>query len=78
MMLNTMMILELLGEQPGRYIQHCMGDYCMKEASGDAVTVREVGKDFRLSRQPSRWTILRPLRIWFATARNTPLHQPNP
>jgi hypothetical protein len=46
MMLNTTMILTLLGEQPGRYIQRCMGDYCMKEASGAAVTVRDEGKDF--------------------------------
>jgi hypothetical protein len=46
MMLSTTMILEFLVEKPGRYIQHYMGDYCMKDAIGAAVTVREEGKDF--------------------------------
>ena len=46
MMLNTTMILNLLRERPGRYIQHAMGHYSMKEANGDRVTVTENGKDF--------------------------------
>lgn len=46
MMLNTTTILELLGEQPGRYIQRYMDSYRMKEASGAAVTVTEEGKHF--------------------------------
>jgi len=46
MVLNTTMILELLGERLGRYIQRSVGDYSMKDASGAAVTVRENGQDF--------------------------------
>jgi hypothetical protein len=34
MMLNGTMILELLHQKPGRYIQHDMGHYRMKEAGG--------------------------------------------
>jgi hypothetical protein len=45
MNLTTTGILELLGEQAGRYIQHDMGDYRIKEASGTDVTVRENGQD---------------------------------
>ncbi len=46
MMLCTTKILELLRERPGRYIQQCMGEFCMKEANGAAVSVNEEGKDF--------------------------------
>jgi len=46
MMLDTTMILQLLHERPGRYIQRSMGDYSMMDANGVAVTVREDGKDF--------------------------------
>jgi len=46
MILSTTMILEFLGKQPGRYIQHSTGHYRMKEANGVDVTVRENGQDF--------------------------------
>jgi hypothetical protein len=45
MMLNTTMILDLLGERPGRYIHHDMGHYRMKEANGADVKVPENGRE---------------------------------
>jgi hypothetical protein len=44
--LNATMIFNLLRQQPGRYVQHDMGDYRMKEANGADVTVRENDLDF--------------------------------
>jgi hypothetical protein len=38
MNLRTTEILELLGQKTGRYIQHDMGTYYMREASGTDVT----------------------------------------
>lgn len=72
MMLNTTMILDLLRQQPERYIQHSMGRYCMKEANGVDVIVEKTGGIFSLSRQPRRWTTLRTLRGWSVMVRNTP------
>ena len=46
MMLGTTEILELLRERPGRYIQKCMNEFCMKEANGVAVSVNKWGRDF--------------------------------
>jgi virulence-associated protein VagC len=46
MMLNTTMILDLLHQRPGRYIQHDMGQYRMKEANGDDVTITETGREY--------------------------------
>jgi hypothetical protein len=46
MMLNTTMILDLLRQRPGRYVQHDMGQYRMKEANGDDVTITENGRDY--------------------------------
>jgi hypothetical protein len=43
--LTTTGILDLLNQRPGRYIQHDMGNYRIKDASGADVTVREGGKD---------------------------------
>jgi hypothetical protein len=45
-MLNTTMILVLLHEGTGRYIQHDMGHYRMKEANGVDVTVIENGGEY--------------------------------
>jgi hypothetical protein len=44
MMLHTTMILELMCERPGKYILHSIGNYRMKEANGDDVTVTESGR----------------------------------
>ena len=41
MTLNGTMILELLHQKPGRYIQHDMGLYRMKEANGVGVVHTE-------------------------------------
>jgi hypothetical protein len=46
MMLNTTMILDLLRQTPGRYIQHDMGHYRMKEANGADVKVTENGREY--------------------------------
>jgi hypothetical protein len=43
--LTTSGVLDLLNQRAGRYIQHDMGDYRMKEASGADVTVSENGSD---------------------------------
>jgi hypothetical protein len=45
-MLNTTMILELLRQKPGRYVDHDMGQYRMKEANGDDVTITENGREY--------------------------------
>jgi hypothetical protein len=45
MFLNTTMILNLLVERPGHYIQHDMGRYRIKKANGVDVTIRENGQD---------------------------------
>ena len=39
-------ILELLGQETGRYIEHDMGTYCMREASGADVIIEKDGKKF--------------------------------
>ena len=46
MKLNMTMILDLLGQRPGRYIQHDMGHYRMKEANGSDVKVTENGRAY--------------------------------
>jgi hypothetical protein len=46
MILNTTMILDLLRQRHGRYIQHDMGHYRMKEADGADVTVTENGREY--------------------------------
>ena len=51
MMLNGTMILELLHQKPGRYIQRGRGPYRMKEASGvDVVHTEKSGRGIPLSR----------------------------
>lgn len=45
-MLNTTMILDLLRERPGRYIERDMGSYRMKEPDGAVVTVTEDGRGY--------------------------------
>jgi hypothetical protein len=44
MKLRETKILDLLREKPGRFIQHDMGKYTMKEANGSDVVVTENGK----------------------------------
>jgi len=51
MHLTTSQIHDLLKERDGRYLEHDMGNYRMKEASGADVTVKENGKD--VSIQPT-------------------------
>jgi hypothetical protein len=46
MELTTTGILDLLSEKPGRYIEHSMGRYRMKEANGDDVIVTEDGRRY--------------------------------
>lgn len=46
MKLRTTMITDLLRERPGRYIQHDMGHYRMKEANGDDVKITEDGREY--------------------------------
>jgi hypothetical protein len=46
MMLNTTMILDLLADKPGRYVQHESGTYRMKEADGSDVIITENGRDY--------------------------------
>ena len=41
MMLNGTIILELLRQKPGRYIQHDMGLYRMKESNGVSVVHKD-------------------------------------
>jgi hypothetical protein len=48
MELTTTGILDLLRERPGRYIEHSMGRYRMKEANGDNVTVTEDGRQWSI------------------------------
>ena len=46
MNLRTTEIPELLGQKTGRYIQHDMGIYYMREASGADVTIEKDRREF--------------------------------
>ena len=48
MMLGTSRILELLRERPGRYIEHSIGCYRMKEMNCGDVTVTGSGRRFSI------------------------------
>jgi hypothetical protein len=45
MRLTSSMILDLLGEVPGRYIHRDAGSYRMKEANGEDVKLTKDGKE---------------------------------
>lgn len=46
MVLGTTEILNLLGQGSGRYIEHSIGRYRMKEANGNDVTIAKNGQEF--------------------------------